>query len=326
MDKTFIEKEEEKINNDFFEVLDKFIKSSSGKSILTIKKYMTIKKLLIEFKTQHKRMISFESMNLEFFDEFTSHLFNRPNQMSPDVNGLKDDTVHKYITVLKTFLKWSLERGYHQNHIYQTFVPPRLRKHEIVTLTVEEISCLEELNLNKNGRLDRVRDLFLFAYYTGQRWSDVERFNKNDIIQDPITKDFYWQFRVYKTKKVLIIPFVGRILPAYRILKKYSFEFPAISSQKFNDFLKEVGQKAKLNRIVRIKRYSGNKQIIIEKNLHDFMSSHMARRTCVTHLLEDGIPPTTVMKLTDHQDLKTILKYENTSLKALKDALTNKVA
>lgn len=88
----------------------------------------------------------------------------------------------------------------------------------------------------------------------------------------------------------------------------------------------EVGAKAKLTRQVRIKRFSGSQKIIIEKVLYDFMSSHMARRTCVTHLLEDGVPPTTVMKLTDHQDLKTILKYENTSLKALKSALTKSVA
>ena len=31
------------------------------------------------------------------------------------------------------------------------------------------------------------------------------------------------------------------------------------------------------------------------------------------------------MKLTDHQDLKTVLKYENTSVKALKEALTKSV-
>jgi len=129
-----------------------------------------------------------------------------------------------------------------------------------------------------------------------------------------------------KTKKIITVPFVGRIKPAYDILRKYNFVLPEITAQKFNDYLKEVGAKAKLTRQVRIKRFSGSQKIIIEKALYDFMSSHMARRTCVTHLLEDGVPPTTVMKLTDHQDLKTILKYENTSLKALKAALTKSVA
>ncbi|MGM0528369.1 MAG: hypothetical protein ACQERS_08155 [Bacteroidota bacterium] len=35
------------------------------------------------------------------------------------------------------------------------------------------------------------------------------------------------------------------------------------------------------------------------------MSSHMARRSCVTILLQKGMPPTTIMKLTVHKDLKT---------------------
>ena len=37
------------------------------------------------------------------------------------------------------------------------------------------------------------------------------------------------------------------------------------------------------------------------------MASHMARRTCVTILL----------KLTAHSDIKTLIKYENTSDEAL---------
>ena len=53
------------------------------------------------------------------------------------------------------------------------------------------------------------------------------------------------------------------------------------------------------------------------------MTSHMARRTCVTILLQKGVPPTTVMKMTGHSDLRTLLKYESTTKDALADALEN---
>jgi site-specific recombinase XerD len=263
---------------------------------------------------------------LNFFDDFTNYLFNRPNPKYPDTIGLKDDTVNKYISVFKTFLEWAADREYHENFAYRKFSSPKTRQHEIVTLTNEEIDELVKLDLSEDSRLEKVRDVFLFAYYTGQRWSDIDNFNKSDIKKDSETGEYYWQFRVVKTKKIITIPFVGRIKPAYDILQKYNFSLPKITAQKFNDYLKEVGAKAKLNRRVRIKRYSGSKGITIEKVLFDFMSSHMARRTCVTHLLEYGVPPTTVMKLTDHHDLKTILKYENTSLKALKSALNKSFA
>jgi site-specific recombinase XerD len=60
---------------------------------------------------------------------------------------------------------------------------------------------------------------------------------------------------------------------------------------------------------------------VIKKPKYAFMSSHMARRTCVTILLEKGVPPTTVKRLTGHKDLKTLMKYENTGKDALAEAL-----
>ena len=53
------------------------------------------------------------------------------------------------------------------------------------------------------------------------------------------------------------------------------------------------------------------------------MTSHMGRRTFVTMLLQKGFPPTIVMKLTGHKDIKTLMKYENTSQDALVEALEN---
>ncbi len=94
-----------------------------------------------------------------------------------------------------------------------------------------------------------------------------------------------------------------------------------MSQQKFNVYLKKVGEEAKINEPVIIKRFSGNEMIEIKKPKYAFMSSHMARRSCITILLQKGIAPTTVMKLSGHSDLKTLMKYENTSQDALVEAL-----
>ena len=134
-------------------------------------------------------------------------------------------------------------------------------------------------------------------------------------------KDGFWIFESYKTKKVMKIPFKGFVAPALDILKKYDYELPSISAQKFNDYIKEVGVLAGIDEPVTIKRQSGNQRIEIKKPKHSFMSSHMARRSCVTILLQGGIPPTTIMKLTGHTDIKTLMKYENTDDEALVKAL-----
>ena len=51
------------------------------------------------------------------------------------------------------------------------------------------------------------------------------------------------------------------------------------------------------------------------------LSSHTARLSCITILLQKGVPVTTIMKLTGHTDVKTLMKYENTGDDALEDAL-----
>jgi integrase len=239
------------------------------------------------------------------------------NKRTDEANGLLDETIAKYISALKTFMQWAMDRRYHSNSDFQHnhFAAKRKAKNEIVSLSEDELTRLYNKDLSNNLRLERVRDLFCFATYTGQRWSDIENFRKEDI------KDGYWVFESYKTKKTIKVPFKGFIAPALDILKKYDFELPKISSQKFNDYIKEAGALAEINEIITLKRQSGNQQVEIQKPKYNHISSHTARRSCITILLQKGVPMTTVMKLTGHTDVKTLMKYENTEDGALESAL-----
>lgn len=194
----------------------------------------------------------------------------------------------------------------------------RKSHNEIVVLTEQELNDLYELDLSKKLSYDRVRDLFCFACFTGQRFSDIMRFNKSDF------KDNVWTFISAKTKKKVSVPFTGYIAKGLDILKKYNYKIPAISNQKFNDYIKEVGQLAGIDEPVRIIRFNAKNEIIIEKPKYDFMSSHMGRRTLVTILLSKGVPITLVQNITQHSDIRTLMKYESAGMDSLVDAL-NKV-
>jgi len=63
------------------------------------------------------------------------------------------------------------------------------------------------------------------------------------------------------------------------------------------------------------------KRICIKNPKFEFMSSHMGRRTFVTLMLEKGVPITIVQKLTQHSDLRTLLKYESHSQNSLINSL-----
>jgi len=126
---------------------------------------------------------------------------------------------------------------------------------------------------------------------------------------------------ISKNGKLMHIPFVGWTAEAETIAKKYDYHFPQYSSQYFNRALKLICKNAGLDTQVRLTRYQGSKEIIIDKPKHKLVSSHTARRTAVSLLLAKGVPPTVVMKLTGHSDIKTMMKYERTTTELLEKSL-----
>jgi integrase len=299
---------------EFFQVFDVFLASYKDKySEPTLKSYRTLLKNLKEFEINKKYPIKFDSIDLNFHDQFKDYLLKHKKQ--GDKVGLLNNSIGKYFALIKSFMNWSFDRKYHSNLQYKhgDFKVSHASKNEIVTLTEDEFNKLNSCDLTNNKRLEKVRDLFCFATFTGQRWSDIEKFKKEDL------KDGWWIFESVKTKKITKVPLTGWANPALQILERYNFDLPVISQQKFNDYLKEIGKLVEIGSPVKIKRYSGNKLITFSKPKYEFMSSHMARRTCVTILLGKGVPPTTVMKLTGHSDLTTLMKYENTQEDALKN-------
>jgi len=306
------------VKNSFWDRFEEFIDHKKKiYSILTIRKYNALKAHLKKFEEEKRYKITFESIDLIFYDKFYNYLLNYDNSRIEDFKGLLSDTVSKYIAVLKSFMQWTFDRGYHQNIAFQhkQFSANKAQKIDIVTLTEKEFYQLYNHDFHENPTYEKVRDVFCFALMTGQRWSDIEQFKREDV------KDDTWEFISVKTKKTIRVPFKGFIRPALDILEKYHYQLPLISQQKFNENLKKVGEEVKINEPVIIKRFSGSVKIEIKKPKHSFMSSHMARRSCITILLQKGVAPTTVMKLSGHTDLKTLMKYENTSHDALVEAL-----
>jgi len=266
--------------------------------------------------------LSFEGINLEFYDQYIKYLLNRPNTNAncKTEKGLLNDSIAKRITNLKMFMRWARDRGYHQTSAFEQFTAKKSTKHEIVVLNQQELAAIESLDLSNSQRLDNVRSLFLFGVYTGQRWSDIEAFDAQHL-QGLNTDRPVWIFTAHKTQKATRVPLVGFAGKALEVLKKHEYVLPKISGVKFNVYIKEIAKLAGIDSPVTLKRYSGKRMIEIKKPKYEFISSHCARRSFVTLLLEKGVPPTTIMKITGHTDLKTLMKYESTSDDAVVNAL-----
>ncbi len=316
----------------FFEVLDEYIVYLEGEvAPNTIKKYVTLKLSLKEFISENTKYanLTFSLIDHKFLDAYIKYLRNQKprgrQKTRPEDHqkGLLNDSIMKYVKTIKTFCDWAYKREYNKFNYYKSFevTSPANRKktmqeHDIVTLTLSELRQLYTHDFSDNPSYDRVRDLFCFGAFTGQRWSDIEQFSKDQIEGD------VWKFAAYKTKKVTEIDLTGYAAPALDILKKYNFELPKISNQKFNDYLKEACREAGITETIKLRRYVGAKEIEIIKPKCEFLSSHSARKTCVSILLNEyNIPITHVLEITGHSDLKTLQKYINKDRQSRRQAM-----
>ena len=284
----------------------------------TLKEYRTVFKGLEDFEKHKGTKLILREMDGKFLDQFEVFLSRKKNTNDGDKEGLLNDTIHKYISTLKVFLKLCNDNDYlvHPD-VFKTQKTNFKKKayNEIIALSESEIQKLMNHDLSDRPSLERVRDLFCLLCYTGQRFEDLINFDPKDI------KNNAWDFISVKVKKRVIVPFEGYIAPAKDILERIGYSVPKISNQKFNEYIKTVGKLAGMDEIIKITRYSGKQKLVIEKRKYDFLSSHVGRRSMVTNLLSRNVPITLVQKLTAHSDIRTLMKYESANTDSLIDAL-----
>jgi site-specific recombinase XerD len=144
-------------------------------------------------------------------------------------------------------------------------------------LTSQEFNKLRKAKM-PTGSLERVRDLFVFQTYTCLRYSDLAQFNSNNITI--INGIEVYKCMQKKTKKDATIPLLK---PALDILNKYKGFLPIISNVKYNEYLKIVAQASGIDKA---------------------LSTHWARHTGATILLNEGVDMKIVTKICGHSSMK----------------------
>jgi len=263
----------------------------------SIQKYKTVLNKLLEFQIYMKRKYILSNLKEQFFIDLIIYL--------RDKHDLYDNTLERYIKIIKTFLRWSLKKGYSPP---MAFTEIRIKKHETddVALTREEVQLIESADLNE--KKDKCRDLFLIGVYSGQRWSDYSCFDKSDLRDGVIHK------RAQKTGSISYIPLHDNLKS---ILDKYNWKLPKISSQKFNVNIQNICKDLKINNKIKFTHSKGNfkKEEIKEK--WQKIGSHTARRTYITLAAENNVPDHEIMAITGIRDSKTLQKYKKINIKTI---------
>ncbi len=160
-------------------------------------------------------------------------------------------------------------------------------------LNMEELLVMEKQPFKDPG-IAKVRDIFIFACYTGLAYIDTKKLKPEQVVLG-IDGDEWIFTRREKSKTPVKIPLLEK---AKKVLDKYSYclygrdrdlLLPVYSNQKCNEYLKKIATKCKIN-----------------KNI----TFHVARHTFATTVtLAHGVPIETVSKLLGHKRLSTTQIY-----------------
>jgi integrase len=261
----------------------------------TIFQFHNLKRHLQNFEKNANYKIEFESIDMTFYKKFVDYLTINLKQVP--------NTIGKLITNIKVYMRESLEDGLTTNN---TFTHRKFKsinsKSDTVYLNTEEIIELQNLDLTKQPRLERVRDMFVIGCYTALRHSDLSKV-KPELISNGMID-------LLQTKggKQVIIPMAKVVID---ILEKYNYTLPGISNKNYNDYLYEVCKKCEiLAKEVTIHKITGGKNIKIVKPKYEFVSSHTARRTFCTNEYKAGdLEISEIMALSGHTTEKSFYKY-----------------
>ena len=263
----------------------------------TIQKYNVVFLKFKEFQLKYKVKYKLADLNNDFYSLFISYLRKH--------HKLYDNTLHRYFNFFKSCLLWVEKKGYKLNTDYKNY---SIKKHDTndVHLTEEELKLLEEVELT--GSKERARDLFLIGAYTGQRFSDYSIFERADVREGAIVK------KAKKTKVTSFIPLHSKL---QKLLDKYEWKLPKISSQKFNIRIQQVCKELEINDSIKKVSYMGKnvKEEIFPK--WKLIGSHTARRTFITLMSERGMPDHQLMQIAGIKDAKTLQKYKKFNLNTL---------
>lgn len=287
------------IASKFFEVYNLFLNdkksdyTEDANSQTTIKRYEYNKKLLINFQEYRSKKIHFNQINKSFYNDFINYCVT--------VKEHSSNTLRRNVGLFKTFLYWSLENGYTYKTDFQKFKAPKAQQTDEVALTLQQVQEVFEYDFSKNERLEKVRDLFVFGCATGMRYSNYSKVAKKDIQNGMIkVRD---EKNNYKTLEIPLNDF------SKYVLKKYDYQLPKISNQRFNDYIKEVFKTIDYTEEVK-KTMKVGKEIIEQINpLYERISSHTARRSFITIMKNKKIPDKVIMSYTGHRSLEVFNKY-----------------
>lgn len=211
-----------------------------------------------------------------------------------DLNRKYESTTSASMMVkLKTVITFGLDNNRIKINPFNGIKITKKTK-EVEFLTESEVKAIKEKNLV--GRLSKVRDLFIFQCFTGLAYTDMAHLTREDFQVNELG-----QIYIKKSRLKTGVGFTTVLFPeAAEIIKRYDYELPVLSNQKYNSYLKEIADLCGIN-----------------KPMH----THIGRHSFATMALNRGLSLETVAKMLGHSNIKQTQHYSKLVDKTVFEAI-----
>jgi len=251
-------------------------KNASPETIRSYKSYISKMK-------RFKPTLTFAEISKDLITDYRAEMIAQGNQMN---------TYHKALSWMRTIVKRAINDGLIQDNPFQHIRLQRKTGHR-EALTILELARIERIYDEEiiKGYVANIAKCFLFAVYTGLRYSDVRQLTFDDIktVTSKGKDQSFINLMMHKTKDHVSIPLIDK---AIALVQTEGFKAQKVlrvpTNQVVNRYLKGIGELAGLN-----------KQLTF----------HVARHTFATISITLGIPIEVIQKLLGHTSLKNTLIY-----------------
>lgn len=271
----------------------------TGVTHITKLRYKNLTQKIKDFQNHKNKQFVFTDIDLKFYREFVNFL-NKNQKLS-------FNTIGKHIALLKSICKDAKENGIKVNNDF-TKSEFRVTKETstFVTLSEKEIDTIFYANFEQNY-LQNAKNWLIIGVWTGARASDLVNFTKENLNGDFI------EYTAQKTGQKIILPVHWQIKSIIENIGGFPHK---ISTQKYNDYIKEVCKELNINDEVKgrkLENIGTQKNPIWRKvnstyKKYELVSTHIGRRTFAT-IHYGKLPTPVIMSATGHTTEKMLLKY-----------------
>ena len=258
----------------------------------TLDKYILVRNRLQDYIASQLGVkdISLEEVTPKFLSNFDNYLRVE--------YSMANNHAMKIRQKLRTIYKVAIDNGWVSKNPFST-VKIHFDPVERDVLTKSELTALIQTDMIFD-RLEKMRDVFVFACFTGLAHCDVAGLTKENIITDESGQVWLKTHR-QKTSEVVDIPLLEipqLIIKKYQGMKELNGKLlPTLTNSCSNLYLKEVAVRCGINKT---------------------LTFHMARHTFATTVtLSNGVPIESVAKMLGHRNIRTTQIYA----KVIKDKL-----